>query len=88
MDTALATSDEAAVPLRRQFKPSELPLNSAQRSSIDSLLTTIKKKGEFDAIRKNVWNQWHGSVSGYLFAAGELYTDHFCSKITQTLQQL
>ena len=48
---------------RKRFKTTELPLNSTQRSTIDSLLHTIKKKGEYDALRKKVWSQYAESVS-------------------------
>ena len=50
---------------RKRFKTSELPLSSAQRSSIDTLLHTFKKKGEFDALRKEVWAGFNDSVSPY-----------------------
>jgi hypothetical protein len=53
---------EVFVP-RKKFKTSDLPLNSIQRSTIDSLLHTIKKKGEYDALRKKVWSQYAESVS-------------------------
>lgn len=55
--------ESSMLPQRRKIKTSELPLNAAQRSSIDSLLHTIKKKGEFDAVRKRVWSQYAESVS-------------------------
>jgi hypothetical protein len=55
--------ENSMLPQRRKIKTSELPLNAAQRSSIDSLLHTIKKKGEFDAVRKRVWSQYTESVS-------------------------
>lgn len=48
---------------RKRFKASELPLNAAQRSTIDGLLHTIKKKGEYDTLRKKVWSQYAESVS-------------------------
>lgn len=48
---------------RKRFKISELPINSAQRSTIEGLLHTIKKKGEYDALRKKVWSQYVESVS-------------------------
>ena len=54
--------DEIFIP-RKKFKTSDLPLNAAQRSTIDSLLHTIKKKGEYDALRKKVWSQYAESVS-------------------------
>ena len=47
---------------RKIFKISELPLNSTQRSTIDGLLHTIKKKGEYDTLRKRVWAQYMDSV--------------------------
>lgn len=55
--------EEPALAPRKRFKTSELPLNSTQRSSIDGLLHTIKKKGEYDALRKQVWSQFAESVS-------------------------
>jgi hypothetical protein len=48
---------------RKKIKTSELPLTSAQRSTIDTLLHTIKKKGEYDALRKRVWSEYAESVS-------------------------
>lgn len=50
--------EDPTSPPRKRFKTSELPLNSAQRSSIDGLLNTIKKKGDYDALRKQVWSQF------------------------------
>jgi hypothetical protein len=52
-----------ALPKRKPLKTSELPLNAAQRATIDSLLHTIKKKGEFDFVRKRIWSQYTESVS-------------------------
>lgn len=54
--------EQVFVPHKR-FKTTELPLNSTQRSTIDGLLHTIKKKGEYDALRKKVWSQYAVSVS-------------------------
>ena len=53
---------------RKRFKPSELPLSATQRSTIDDLLHTIKKKGEYDALRKKVWSEFVESVSIHLSA--------------------
>ncbi|KAL8770869.1 MAG: hypothetical protein Q9209_003520 [Squamulea sp. 1 TL-2023] len=47
--------DEAFQP-RKRFKACELPLSATQRSTIDELLHTIKKKGEYDTLRKKVWS--------------------------------
>ncbi|KAL8886838.1 MAG: hypothetical protein Q9192_006422, partial [Flavoplaca navasiana] len=43
---------------RKRFKPSELPLSATQRSTIEDLLHTIKKKGEYDTLRKQVWSEF------------------------------
>lgn len=47
---------------RKRFKTSELPLNANQRSTIDGLLHTIKKKGHWDTLRKKVWSEFENSV--------------------------
>ncbi|MCJ1467336.1 hypothetical protein MMC07_005960 [Pseudocyphellaria aurata] len=52
---------------RKRFKTTELPLNSTQRSTIDGLLHTIKKKGEYDALRKKVWSQYADSSDKIAF---------------------
>ena len=48
---------------RKKIKTSELPLSSVQRSTIDTLHHTIKKKGVYDALRKIVWSEYTESVS-------------------------
>ena len=48
--------------LRRSFKPSELPVTSSQRVSLDTLVNTLKRKGEFDALRKRVWADFFEGV--------------------------
>ncbi|KAL8763202.1 MAG: hypothetical protein Q9184_000919 [Pyrenodesmia sp. 2 TL-2023] len=50
--------DQEACQPRRRFKTSELPLSATQRSDIDGLLHTLKKKGHYDTVRKNVWSQF------------------------------
>lgn len=40
-------------PPRKRLKANELPLTQHQRNAIDTLAHTFKKRGEFDAIRKN-----------------------------------
>ena len=47
---------------RKRFKTSELPINATQKSTIDGILHTIKKKGEYDLLRKKVWSQFEESV--------------------------
>lgn len=56
--TAKHLIEDPALPPRKRFKTSELPLNAAQRSSIDGLLHTIKKKGKYDSLRQRVWSQF------------------------------
>lgn len=50
---------------RKKFKLSELPISSAQRTAIDNLLYSFKKKGGFDSLRKEVWAKFNGSVCYY-----------------------
>lgn len=47
----------------RKIKTSELPLSSATRNAIESLSHTFKKKGGYDALRKQVWEKLETSVS-------------------------
>ena len=55
--------EDAVLSTRPKFRAFDLPLSSAQRSSIDNLLHTIKKKGEFDTLRKRIWSDFAESVS-------------------------
>jgi hypothetical protein len=43
-------------------KISELPLNSSQRTQIDGLISTFKRVGEFDKLRKQIYAQFMESV--------------------------
>ncbi|TGJ86896.1 hypothetical protein E0Z10_g1875 [Xylaria hypoxylon] len=45
----------------RKFKASDLPLPSATRSAIEGLAHSFKKKGGYDAIRKQVWEKFEQS---------------------------
>lgn len=52
---------QADLPRRKPPRVSDLPLSSSKRASIDSLLHTFKKKGQFDELRKNTFAQFdHG----------------------------
>ncbi|KFX99985.1 hypothetical protein V495_05928 [Pseudogymnoascus sp. VKM F-4514 (FW-929)] len=57
IDVIPPTKAETSVPERprKKIKTSELPLSSATRSAIESLSHTFKKKGNYDALRKQVW---------------------------------
>ncbi|KAI7180276.1 hypothetical protein KC317_g9709 [Hortaea werneckii] len=57
------------LPPRKKPKISELPLSSAQRNSIDGMLHTFKKKGEFDALRKKAFQQYNESAQRGMFEA-------------------
>ncbi|KAK4632197.1 hypothetical protein CLAFUW4_03911 [Fulvia fulva] len=57
------------LPPRKKPKISELPLSSTQRASIDSMLHTFKKKGEFDALRKKAFQQYNESAKRGMFEA-------------------
>ncbi|KAI9759761.1 MAG: hypothetical protein M1835_000319 [Candelina submexicana] len=45
-------------PQKVQFRASDLPLSTAKRSAIDSLLHIFKKNGGFDSSRKRVWAEF------------------------------
>jgi hypothetical protein len=49
-------------PVVKKFKASDLPLPSATRSAIDNLAHTFKKKGRYDAIRKQLWAKFEAKV--------------------------
>jgi hypothetical protein len=58
---------QADLPRRKPPRVSDLPLSSSKRASIDSLLHTFKKKGQFDELRKNTFAQFdHGVCSSLL----------------------
>ncbi|KAH8587238.1 hypothetical protein B0O99DRAFT_642341 [Bisporella sp. PMI_857] len=50
-------------PAREKLKTSDLPLASATRSTIDGLQRTFKKKGGYDSLRQQVWQELKRSVS-------------------------
>lgn len=50
-------------PPSKRLKPTDLPLTSAQRQSIQSTLHTYKKKGEFDALRKSIYSRFYADPS-------------------------
>jgi hypothetical protein len=54
--------DAIAVPAPKKFKASDLPLPSATRTAIEGLAHSFKKKGGYDAIRKQVWEKFEASV--------------------------
>jgi len=56
-------TDPHPEPPRKKIKASELPLSSATRNAIESLSHTFKKKGGYDALRKQVWEKLEASVS-------------------------
>lgn len=47
---------------RKRLRIADLPLSASQRSAIDGLVHTIKKKGIYDTLRKQVWSQFNESV--------------------------
>ena len=51
--------------VRKKMKLLDLPITSTQRSTIDSMLHTLKKKGEFDDIRKKLLKQFEEGVSQF-----------------------
>ena len=55
--------DGPAAP-RKKLRPSELPLSQLQRTAIDNLAHTFRKKGHYDSIRKDLLAQFEASVCG------------------------
>lgn len=51
-----------ARPPARKYKASDLPLPSATRGAIESLANGFKKKGDYDTIRKQIWESFETSV--------------------------
>lgn len=47
---------------RKKITTADLPLSSAKRSAISSLAHTFKKRGGYDSLRKEVWDQLEASV--------------------------
>lgn len=58
--------DDPAPLARKKMKLSDLPLTQAQRSAIDNLVHTFRKKGEYDSIRSLVRAQYEADVSSAL----------------------
>ncbi len=56
---------------RKRLRLSDLPLTQVQRSAIDGLLHTFKKKGEFDVLRKKAYAQFDQGVS-CMFTSGRM----------------
>jgi len=50
-------------PPRKKLKTSDLPLASATRAAIEGLAHSFKKKGGYDSLRKQAWEELEGSVS-------------------------
>lgn len=61
-------ADSSTVTHPRRFKASELPLTSATRTAIDGLAHAFKKKGGYDATRKQVWDTFEASVRAEQYA--------------------
>jgi hypothetical protein len=49
--------------VRKKMKLLDLPISSTQRSTMEAMLTILKKKGDFDDIRKKVFKQFEEGVS-------------------------
>ncbi|GKT40914.1 LOW QUALITY PROTEIN: reticulocyte-binding protein 2 a [Colletotrichum spaethianum] len=58
-DPAMASTETPPAP--KKYKASDLPLPSATRAAIESLAHSFKKKGGYDAIRKEVWDKFAAS---------------------------
>ena len=61
---------------RKKYKVADLPITASQRSAIDGLVHTIKKKGIYDVLRKQIWAQYNDSV-GSVSPCIAQYADKF-----------
>lgn len=58
-----AKDAKAGPPARKKLKTSDLPLTSETRNAIQGLAHTFKKKGGYDSLRKQVWDELESSVN-------------------------
>lgn len=65
----VATQSLDGEPPRKRFKANELPLNQHQRTAIDNLVHSFKKKGEFDALRKSAYASFEESTAKHSFTS-------------------
>jgi hypothetical protein len=61
--TTVKDNSAIAIPARKKIKTSDLPLSSATRSAIEGLAHTFKKKGKYDDLRKQIWDEFSAAVS-------------------------
>ena len=59
------TTGGGGQPVRKKLKTSDLPIASATRGAIDALTLSFKKKGNYDALRKQAWEGLQRSVSDF-----------------------
>ncbi|CCU75212.1 hypothetical protein BGHDH14_bgh05810 [Blumeria hordei DH14] len=64
-------------PTRKKLKTSDLPISSATRAAIEGLAHTFKKKGGYDSLRKQIWNDltkttFEAEFSSSLLKAAEI----------------
>ncbi len=63
MATTMSYSkDAAAPPVRKKLKTSEIPIGRDTRKIIEDLTHKFKKKGGYDSLRKQVWDDLQKSV--------------------------
>jgi hypothetical protein len=58
--------------VRKKLKLADLPITAHQRNTIDGLLHTFTKKGEFDKLRKSIFAKFEQSVNRPLIAGSGL----------------
>ncbi len=62
MATTMSYSKDAAGPVRKKLKTSEIPISRETRKVIEDLAHKFKKKGGYDSLRKQVWDDLRNSV--------------------------
>jgi hypothetical protein len=62
-DPSTANGHSDGPPVRKKIKTSDLPIPSTTRASIEDLAHKFKKKGGYDSLRKEIWEDLEKSVS-------------------------
>ena len=60
------------------FKASDLPLDTEQKEAVDKLMQSYKRRGDYDAVRKDMLDRFYSGVC----EPGEKKCDYYFAKLT------
>lgn len=66
---SLEGDSHGQAPPRKKLRVRDLPISQAKQASIDNLVHTFRKKGEYDAMRKLLFTQFEADVSCIYYTA-------------------